>query len=680
MKHSAFRHGLLRLVGSILFVASTAQNAIASGGLVYALNQVDGGPNQVYGFRVTPTGVLTPLSGFPVATGGNGGPGTFSELVAYKNGRLFVVNEGSASLSVFAVDSSGALTPAPYGPITIGGDPSCVAVHPSGSPVIVGWADNVAGNPVGRLSSFTITSTMAVAAAGGPAGTSGAQPFSCAFSRDGNYAYTGGNFDNVTAAFNVNPITGVLTQLAGSPFTLGTSNPVGYATDNFGRLFVSNVSCSGFPPVCLDGAISVFTTSAGSPTAVTGNPFPSGLAAGVQGVLHPSGNFYIIADRVNNKIGVYRVAGSDVATTVTAVTGSPFAGGGSFTDAVAVSGDGGVVVAANGQSRNLAVFSMNAETGVLTTISVQAANSLGMTGLVTGLAFVPATPGTGDFDGDGKVDLTIFRPNTGTWFVLQSSTNYTNYSSTAWGASTDIPVPGDYDGDGKTDLAVYRPSTGVWWVLLSSANFTASFSTPWGNETDTPVPGDYDGDGKTDLAVYRPSTGTWFILQSTTNRTTFVTVPWGTSTDIPVPGDYDGDGKTDLAVYRPSTGSWFILRSNSNYTTYFTLAWGASADIPVPGDYDGDGKTDLAVYRPSTGTWFVLRSTTNYTNFIMVPWGVATDIPVVGDYDGDGKTDITVYRPASGTWFVLQSTSNYSGFVTTSWGAGADVPLPRNPR
>jgi hypothetical protein len=284
-----------------------------------------------------------------------------------------------------------------------------------------------------------------------------------------------------------------------------------------------------------------------------------------------------------------------------------------------------------------------------------------------------------DFDGDGRADLTVFRPSTGSWYILRSGTGYTTSMSVSLGLSTDMPVPGDYDGDGKVDPAVYRPSTGRWFILTSSSNYTTSTVVSWGVSTDVPVPGDYDGDFKVDPAVYRPSTGQWFVLNSNTSYTSSIVVPWGVSTDVPVPGDYDGDFKVDPAVYRPSTGQWFVLNSNTSYTSSIVVSWGVSTDVPVPGDYDGDGKTDPAVYRPSTGQWFTLNSSTSYTSSGMAWWGLSTDIPVPRDYDGDRKTDPAVYRPSTGQWWVLKSSTNFTTNVVVSWGGRGDIPINKQP-
>jgi hypothetical protein len=70
---------------------------------------------------------------------------------------------------------------------------------------------------------------------------------------------------------------------------------------------------------------------------------------------------------------------------------------------------------------------------------------------------------------------------------LKSSTNYTTYFSQQWGLATDRLVPGDYDGDGKTDVAIFRPSTGTWWILKSSTNYTTYIGQSWGVGTDVPV-------------------------------------------------------------------------------------------------------------------------------------------------------------------------------------------------
>ena len=266
-----------------------------------------------------------------------------------------------------------------------------------------------------------------------------------------------------------------------------------------------------------------------------------------------------------------------------------------------------------------------------------------------------------DFDGDGKTDISIFRPAVGEWWYLKSSNG--GNAVLQFGTSTDKLTPADYTGDGKTDIAFFRPSTGFWFVLRSEDN--SFFSFPFGTNGDIPVPGDYDGDGRADAAVFRPSTNTWFISPSTGGTRI---EQFGTSGDIPVAADYDGDGRSDIAIFRPSNGQWWLSRSTAGT---IVLTFGVGTDKAVQGDYTGDGKADVAFWRPSTGEWFVLRS--EDFSFFSAPFGTSGDVPAPGDYDGDGKFDFAVFRPSNSIWFVQRSTS---GTLIQPFGQTGDIPVP----
>lgn len=283
-------------------------------------------------------------------------------------------------------------------------------------------------------------------------------------------------------------------------------------------------------------------------------------------------------------------------------------------------------------------------------------------GPVAGL--VTARNKNADFDGDGKSDVSIYRPNDGAWYYLNSG------SGTAgvvyFGAAGDNPVPGDYDGDGKTDTAVFRPTDGTWHMLTKAGIYR---SMQFGVNGDIPAAADFNGDGKTDPAVFRPANNTWYIANSD-SQGTFTFVQFGQAGDRPAPADYDGDGKADIAIFRGAGtfgAEWWVSKSSGGL---FATQFGSTTDKAVPVDFTGDGKADVAVWRPTSGEWFVLRS--EDLSYYAFPFGTNGDLPAPGDFDGDGKADAAVFRPSNAVWYMLRS---QAGFSAMQFGLSNDRPV-----
>ncbi len=183
----------------------------------------------------------------------------------------------------------------------------------------------------------------------------------------------------------------------------------------------------------------------------------------------------------------------------------------------------------------------------------------------------------GDWDGDGKADPAVYHDSafgSQSYFFYRGSLNNPSGGTTyvPFGSTGDKAQRGDFDGDGKLDLAVFRPANSVWYILQSS-NQSMRYEN-WGLASDKFVPADYDGDSKTDVAVFRG--GTWYIKQSSTGTPLYY--QWGLDTDSLAPADYDGDGKTDVAIYRG--GTWWVRQSSSGSVS--VQNFGNSTDRPVP--------------------------------------------------------------------------------------------------
>ncbi|MBX3283413.1 MAG: VCBS repeat-containing protein [Acidobacteria bacterium] len=302
-----------------------------------------------------------------------------------------------------------------------------------------------------------------------------------------------------------------------------------------------------------------------------------------------------------------------------------------------------------------------------------------------------------DYNGDGKTDYTVVR-NTGggptgqvTWYGCNSTGSSQACSGdfqAAFGIATDFFVDGDFDGDGKSDITIWRPDapeTAAFYILQSSDS-TLRIDTFGQTGDDPTVVDDYTGDGKADVAVYRGGAASgdpsfWFYRASSgPNSGNIVYTQWGSNGDFPAPGDYDGNGQADFMVQRPGGPQavfWMLANGPGTVSTYY---FGTSTDVIVPGDYDGDGKTDLAVIRGSGGgiNWYVRKSSAPADPPYFGTWGLsATDYPTQGDYDGDGKTDVAVWRPNANpeqNYFYVRKSSS-GALAQTEWGQNGDFPV-----
>jgi serine-aspartate repeat-containing protein C/D/E len=244
-------------------------------------------------------------------------------------------------------------------------------------------------------------------------------------------------------------------------------------------------------------------------------------------------------------------------------------------------------------------------------------------------------PVTGDFDGDGKTEVGIYRR--GEWFIDVNGNGIWDEGD-LWaklGTEADLPVTGDWDGDGKTDIGIHGPE----WpsdpraVMLEPGLPDRANESLQGAKQNVPPPLDEAQPEKRQLQF----TALGRRREDVIDHTFY----YGTSGDIPVAGDWNGDGVWCIGVF--NNGVW-ILDENGDGRGDATVTFGQAGDIPIVGDWTGDGVDKLGVYRQ--GTWIL--DTNNNRRIDEADrterLGGSSDKPVVGDWNGDGTDEIGLYR------------------------------------
>lgn len=225
----------------------------------------------------------------------------------------------------------------------------------------------------------------------------------------------------------------------------------------------------------------------------------------------------------------------------------------------------------------------------------------------------------------------------------------------------EIPMPGqsyaislhsgDWDGDGDLDLVTFDQTSGtvVTTQNLGPGGFAAAVSHPGGEVTKIFAAGDLNQDGRADLVVLTKSPVSLAVKLSDATGAFPATASLGLEVESAALGDWDRDGHPDIIVgYGTPVGTfryaWLRGHGDGLFNAAATLLTinrvGTNFALA---DFTGDGRLDLLFQAQSDQVTLAVGTPAGgLASPVAIGDALDPQSYLVGDVDGDGRPDCII--------------------------------------
>lgn len=297
---------------------------------------------------------------------------------------------------------------------------------------------------------------------------------------------------------------------------------------------------------------------------------------------------------------------------------------------------------------------------------------------------------SGDFDGDGLLDLSVLGRGTDSVHFLygMGGGEFSDPIESRTGRQPISFVTGDFDRDGRDDIAISNETSSDISVVLGDENheFPGWYNFANATRIQTVAAGDLNHDGNADVVIVSSgeTTNSGFIyngeihvLLGDGNGGVLDTASYevGRIPRAMLIRDLNGDGNEDVAVanFRSHSVSVRLGDGLGGFGDELQLSAGIFPNDIAAGDFNGDGAIDLAVSNNSdrANSVSVLYGNGDGTFQTVSQWsvGIMPQSITVADFNSDGIDDIAtsdigpvVPRPPVITGFTVLLADGLGGF------------------